>query len=389
MGTLEATGAAPGPYWIAALAGDTIVATRTLEIVADPPAPRGGATKVLAEAPFAGAMPFPLGTTKFRIFNGAQMLHEVTVSANAPTVNNVTPATGGSYGGAFNITWGASDADDDTLTYSVEYNPDVTNPQSAWAMLIDGLTERQWAENFGELPGGAHAKVRVKASDGVLTGVAESAEFSVPFKAPEAFIQDPAWGYDYELGDEVELSVEAYDLQDEVIPDNRIQWSSNVAGALGSGADIIVRGLPLGEHVISARVTNSAGLSVTDSVTISMGSLCERVRRVRRRLQPGRPPDQQLGQPAHHAGHPGARGLHGHLRNLPAPESAARRGYAGDVPDRPQLQPERVGITGRRVERSGLLQHRADDPDRGLSGPATQCVGRQPAALSLEWQRLD
>ncbi len=264
---------AHGPYWIAGLAGDAIVITRTLDVQVSPPASRGSPTHDLAEVPFEGVMPFPAGITRFQIFKNTELLDEVTVSAHAPVVSAVAPATGGSYNGPYTITWSASDADGDDLYYTVEYNADVTKPASPWWALASDLTEMQWADDFSELPGGAHARIRVTASDGILAGRAESVEFQVPFKAPEIYMQEPAWGYDYELGDEVELEVEALDLQDETLADSQIQWSSSIGGALGSGSYIIAGGLAQGEHVITARVTNSAGLSASDAITIRVGNL--------------------------------------------------------------------------------------------------------------------
>jgi len=263
-----------GPYMIRAIdANDNPLATTRLDlqywVTNTPPTP---ATHI-DPAPFEGVIRFPAETTRFQIISGTQVLLDVPVSAHAPTVSNVTPATSGSFNGPYTITWTGHDADGDALSYKVEYNPDVTNAQSAWEVLMDGLTETQWAEDFRELPGGNHARIRVTVSDGVLSGNAESAEFTVPFKPPEVFIQELDWGYDYEEGDEVQLAVEAVDLQDNVIAEAQIQWSSSLSGTLGTGATLIVDNLPVGEHVITARVTNSAGLSASDRVTITIGSV--------------------------------------------------------------------------------------------------------------------
>jgi hypothetical protein len=254
-----------GPLVLRALnvAGDVVASTAftvTFSMVSPPIA--------LDRATFSGVIRFPADTVKFQIVKDEAVLAEVPVSTNVPNVANVSPLTVTTLDGPYRITWEGSDPDGAGLTYTVAYNPDVTDPGSPWFILVDDLAALFWDEDFGVLPGGAHAKIRVTVSDGVLTASAESAEFTVHLKAPLVFIDELPWGASYPPGSDILLMAEAYDFQDEWLADNRLEWSSNLSGILGYGSELIVSGLVRGTHRITLTATNSAGLTADDTVTV-------------------------------------------------------------------------------------------------------------------------
>jgi hypothetical protein len=228
--------------------------------------------RILTKAPFEGVINFPVGTVKFQIVKDGTVLVSVPVSDNAPTVTGVTPQTTTTLAGSYTVTWTGNDPDGDNLTYTVEYNPDVTNASSGWMILADGLETSSWTQDFSELPGGNHAKIRVSAYDGVLYGEAQSVEFIVPLKKPEVFLDELPWGTNYNPGDDILLLAEAYDPQDEWLPDDRIRWTSNISGELGYGSELLVSNLEAGRHTITVTATNSAGLSSSATVTVQVGS---------------------------------------------------------------------------------------------------------------------
>ncbi len=228
--------------------------------------------RTLTNAPFEGVINFPAGTVKFRIVKNGAVLAEVPVSDHAPTVAGVTPQTTTTLTGAYTINWTGNDTDGNNLTYTVEYNPDVTNASSGWMILADGLETSSFAQDFSRLPGGNHAKIRVSAYDGVLFGEAESAEFVVPLKLPEVTIDELPWGTVYNPGDDILLTVDAYDPQDGSLPDDKIRWTSDISGELGYGSELIVENLEEGRHTITVTATNSAGLSSRAAITVQVGS---------------------------------------------------------------------------------------------------------------------
>lgn len=228
--------------------------------------------RALTAAPFEGVINFPAGTVKFQIVKDGTVLAEMPVSANEPTVTDVTPKTTTTLACSYTVTWTGNDPDGNKLFYTVEYNPDVTNASSAWMILADELETSSWTQNFSELPGGNHAKIRVTAYDGVLYGEAESAEFVVPLKNPEVFLDDLPWGTNYNAGDDILLLAEAYDPQDEWLPDDKIRWTSNISGELGYGSELLVGNLEAGKHTVTMTATNSAGLSSSATVEVQVGS---------------------------------------------------------------------------------------------------------------------
>ncbi len=263
-----------GVYMIRAVdAGGNTVATQKLDvqfnILSTPPDP----IKTLEWAPFEGVIPFPENVKKFEIVKDDVVKATKTVSANAPTVSSVKPATAGeTVSGQYSITWNAEDKDGDSLSYTVEYNSDVVGAPNNWMILDSEIEEKKWDEDFSSLSGGDNAEIRVTATDGILTAVAESAVFKVPFKKPEVFIQEPEWGTSYEVGDEIMLEADVYDVQDEWLANDKLVWTSSISGQIGKGTNL-VKELSAGEHVITLTGTNSKGLSSTDSLTVFVGNV--------------------------------------------------------------------------------------------------------------------
>jgi hypothetical protein len=269
-----ATADTQGTYTIAAVDGSgSLLATQKLDInfyiLSTPPAP---ITKI-EWAPFEGAMPFPQGTTEFWIMKENEVLGSLPVSANAPVVSNVTPLSATIVSGAYKIQWSGQDPDGDTLYYTIEYNPDVTNAASGWYTLLSDHEQTEWDADFSELPGGDHAMIRITATDGILAASADSAEFTVPVKAPYVTIYELEWGDSYEEGDEVLFEAELFDLQDDTIPDANIKWTSSIDGDIGTGGFIVTEDLSMGEHTITCTATNSSGLTSSDTTTIKVGNI--------------------------------------------------------------------------------------------------------------------
>ena len=232
-------------------------------VLTNPPA-------TVTAAPFEGAVRFPDGVVKFQIVQNGAVLYEAKVSANDPVVSGVSPTSSGlTLDGPQTITWAATDADGDSLTYMVEYNPRPTDPNSDWLVLATGLTTPQWQDDFGTLPGGSAAAVRITATDGLRASAALSQNFAVSFKAPSVFIDALAVST-LKQADMIELTGEAEDVQDGDLDGTNLVWSSDIAGKLGTGSEIHVTGLASGTHNITLTATNSAGLTTSKSIQIQV-----------------------------------------------------------------------------------------------------------------------
>lgn len=257
-----------GKYMMAAASAAGVrLASAALNPDFDPVPPKGTEPVVLAIASFGEEMPMPAGTAKLQIIRDDIVVREIPVSANAPVVTSVAPGLSGTVSGLVSISWLASDADGDPLSFEVIYNPDVTREDSEWEILVRDVTSRSLAIDFGDMPGGPHAKLAVIASDGINSGQAESGEFIVPAQAPEVFIGELQSSF-FRRGSEIILDAEVLDLQDDWISESQLVWTSSLSGRIGTGASLVVDNLPVGKHVLTLTATNSAGVKGSGTVTV-------------------------------------------------------------------------------------------------------------------------
>lgn len=217
---------------------------------------------------FEADMPFPDNTAVFQIVKGSKVLAERKASPNAPTVRITAPVAKETVSAdTYTIKWEASDPDGDKLTYDVEYS--VGNDD--WEVIAVDLTETQLEANFAELAGSLEpdVQIRVWASDGVNTELAESGLFSVPPKAPEVVITGPGTNSTFSAGSLVTLTGLGYDPQDDDITESKkLTWTSDLQGELGNGRILNLTNLKVGTHTITLKATNS--FNITGSATIKV-----------------------------------------------------------------------------------------------------------------------
>ena len=216
-------------------------------------------------------IPWATGTARIVVlYRGAEVASRA-VSAHAPTVTVLYP-NGDEYLTAASITlrWQGNDLDGDALHYSVQYSPDAG---ASWQTLAVDVQATQLDVAPDQLPGSENALIRVIASDGVLTGQDQSDRtFRVGRKAPQAFIVSPADGARFVPDQQVMLVGEGHDVEDGAVPGERLQWTSDLQGVLGTGRQLQALGLQTGRHVITLRATDSDGQSGSATVTISVGA---------------------------------------------------------------------------------------------------------------------
>jgi hypothetical protein len=227
-------------------------------------------TKELSYAPFETALPFPEGTVKFLLKMDETVLAEVAVSRNVPTLSVNAPLGGEQLDGQYKIMWSAQDADADHLHYNVEYSPDGS--EETFMVLATDLEEAQWTADFAHLPGGENALIRITVTDGANTTAATSEAFKVALKGPEVSIDYPVDQDSFIAGAEIVLSGSAYDHQinDWLVDDAELTWSSDKDGVLGSGETIYVDNLSVGKHSIMLTAKNTFGLTAVASVNIDV-----------------------------------------------------------------------------------------------------------------------
>ncbi len=216
------------------------------------------------------ATPWMTGTQSIVILHNTPALITRTVSAHTPVIT-VTAPNGGELlsGSSYTVTWTASDADSDPLTYLLEYS---TDNGATWQLLGTNITRTQATIDLSLLPGTAQGLFRVWASDGVNTAFdASDAVFSVPSKLPSITSISPISDTAYVLSQTVTLEGSAYDPEDNVLGDAQLQWTSSLQGALGTGAFLQTTDLITGTHVITLTATDSDHNVATATTVITIG----------------------------------------------------------------------------------------------------------------------
>ncbi len=207
-------------------------------------------------------------TQKIAIWHGATALITRTVSAHAPVVTLNSPNGGETLSGSnVNVAWTGTDADaGDSLTYSLDYSRDGG---ATWQALSGSITQTQVTLDLTQLPGTTQAKFRVWASDGVNTALDDSnGTFTVTFKSPKITSIAPVSGTQYVLSQTTTFEGSAFDPEDGVLGDARLNWTSSLQGALGTGQMLQTTDLIIGTHVITLTATDSNNNTATATTTI-------------------------------------------------------------------------------------------------------------------------
>lgn len=213
--------------------------------------------------------PWVDGTDTIQILYQNQVILERKVSPNAPSVTLLNPNGGEVFAeGPVEVSWEASDADDDELTYFIQYSPD--NGET-WFSVVTGLktTKSVVLEELRSLPGGDQAIFRVTAVDGVNSASDTSdAPFTMPDQPPQVVIHAPAVFAQFATNELVRMLGSVLDLEDGQLPGDALSWESDVDGHLGVGESIESSSLSPGVHHITLRTTDSAGHTAESSVEI-------------------------------------------------------------------------------------------------------------------------
>lgn len=124
------------------------------------------------------AVPYLLCTKEIVISRDGMELASRHVDNYAPKVKMIYPVGGENITGNITVRWQGTDADGDNLTYFVLYSADDGR---SWETVASGIKDTHLTVNTAGLPGSNNALFRIIATDGVNTGISDSASsFKVP-----------------------------------------------------------------------------------------------------------------------------------------------------------------------------------------------------------------
>lgn len=207
---------------------------------------------------FSEFVPWNAATKQIVLKRKQTILAKRLVSPHKPVVRVTRPIAGESWGAKATITWQATDADKDHLSYTVLYN---TGTNQRWVPIATDVAGLSATVDTRLLVGSNKARIRVRATDGVNTTEADSAgAFSVPAQPPLVNILGISNGQVVSGKKVTAFTGTAYDPHDGMLPATGLTWASNRDGVIGIGRHITtLKPLSSGVHVITLAATNSQG----------------------------------------------------------------------------------------------------------------------------------
>ena len=168
---------------------------------------------------------------------------------------------------------GSSSTDGDSVTFTGTANDNEDGDISAslsWTSSLDGAIGTGASFSTTSLSVGTHTITASATDTGALTG-SDSITVTVDGvnTAPVVTITAPGDGSTFTAGDSVTFGGTANDAEDGTITAS-LGWTSSLDGAIGSGGTFSTSSLSVGTHTITASVTDSGGLSGSDSIAITV-----------------------------------------------------------------------------------------------------------------------
>jgi hypothetical protein len=210
------------------------------------------------------------GTTHVVLVHNGQVLDSRAISANKPTVTVTNPAQPVEWAAdsTQTLAWAGSDADNDALSYTVLFSADSG---ANWDVMATERSTPTLEIDVNAMAGTENGLFRILATDGVNIGYSDSTPVKIPNKAPIPLISEPGANRVFLPGQLVVLQGSVLDLEEGRLGEEKLNWSSDKQGALGTGASLPTNTLQLGEHLITLSVADSKGATASTTVKLMIG----------------------------------------------------------------------------------------------------------------------
>lgn len=186
---------------------------------------------------------------------------QITVEIIPPSLYIYGPSDGGTYeqGTQINFDGEAYDTADGDLSNSIE-----------WTSNRDGVIGTGAFISSSSLSAGAHV-ITARVTDSSGAEASQTRNITVGLLPPQLSINSPWFYIEVMQGEEVNFNANAYDVRDGDL-DASIRWVSPLDGFLHTGGSFTSSELSVGWHLVSASVTDSSGLTATQTVWVIVNS---------------------------------------------------------------------------------------------------------------------
>ena len=208
---------------------------------------------------------FPDTASKVVIYQGSSAIYTENLSANAPTVKFTCLSEGQVLGDNVTLTWDASDADGDELTFQIWYY----RTMGEMYLVASDVKGNSLDVDLTKFPGSGSGWFGILVTDGSRTGMDETPRVSVPYNAPDILTHIPE-DKQYKADSPIHIQGRVKDPQDGWLLDG-YEWYIDGELIDNNGSSHLrldPNTLAPGTYTITIVVTNSAGISSSRDYTI-------------------------------------------------------------------------------------------------------------------------
>ena len=177
----------------------------------------------------------------------------------------LAPRSGKVKGKRVTVRWRATDADNDTLTASVDFS---ANAGRTWRTILVGPSSGRRTIPMAMLSRARNARIRVRVDDGFDEASARSGRLNVSGAPPLVRVLEPASRQRIRADGPLRLSAQAFGDFGKPLPWRAVRWFDG-RRKLATGASVTVGGLRAGRHRIRA-VARAGGRTGSTTVTIGV-----------------------------------------------------------------------------------------------------------------------
>ena len=229
-----------------------------------------GVDEASSVVPFLQLMPFVNGAERVQVWGEGFLLGEQTASSHQPALQLGTPTFSlQANSSRVNLSWIASDADGDPLMFTVLWSHDRG---STWQVIDPAHTSQEISINAELLPG-TQAQLRVIATDGLNTTIADTEPFLIAAHGPKIVISGVQDGARIPYGHATHAFGMAYDANQGSYDGSRLHWSLSGPQPLPSpqtGDTLSLFGLSSGHYTLSLSTVGSNNRSTTNSINFDV-----------------------------------------------------------------------------------------------------------------------